>query len=466
MTRVGWSRDYEACVACDKTDYPFQANGLCTTCYAGKTFHGERKCDACTNQLPYRNFTPLRYSRVWTLCEKCSSEYQNRQWTFGYDRCWSCKENDSPHRGSGLCRSCWVSEYRYGLRTCEWCRNEETRRSFSGAVLCSKKCKKELVQAIAQLSNNGHSVIDIANNFSRCREFVTTRLRGMGIYTRHFVKRTFGSIYIITQQPHISGQIQYFTDEKQAIRELMAEETAMALKLPLQLVSLPHANMADIVEFAEWCKINPPESLAVEKNRKWFNMMSSWVNAATSLPDGSIIRGLRLYRGQLSRALAEVPGTYNCANLDFDGIWASETQTSLRNLFTYQRLAEDAVLFVTVTNAEKYKYRSNTAFDPQRGQEVVIPKGIASFAYQNGYHSELLWGMTYKETTPSPMLTLAFRIRKVREVRRDDDCGRDAPATAELWCPQGAYQRSEERSPCASWVGLPSTPIKLIRIDF
>lgn len=417
-----WGPGYAYCVLCKCKDLMHMASGYCSSCASYRNI--SRYCDKCGQRVG-RNFcktvacggSPILIDRIFhsCLCKDCASLLDFR-WAFGYERCVSCGSNDSRHFSAGICKACFRAEYKYGLRVCEWCGNRKTRRSFLNMfVSCSLKCKEEFYKAIESRFEKKKNVAAVVQEMGLSRGFVRKITRQAGIYTAEFVKERFGSIAVVKGAFSLSGEIQYFTEDKQSIRELMAEEIAKVLRSPLQLVCLPHVNMADIAEFTEWCEIKPEESLAVEKERKWFNMLSSWVNAAHILSDGNIIKGLRLYNGHLSRALAEVPGVYNCANLDFDGIWASETEKSLQNLFAYQRLAEDAVVYITVSNAERFKYRSATKFDLERGQDIVIPEAITDLALQNGYHSEFLWHMPYKQGTRSPMLTLGFRIRKIAE---------------------------------------------------
>jgi hypothetical protein len=292
-------------------------------------------------------------------------------------------------------------------------------------VLCAK-CLKELEKDVCIQFKNGTKLIEIVKStkvFSQIDGLSMWMRTQLGLCTPRFVKERFGSVSIIRNSSSISGETQYFTEAKQAVRELIAEETHKILHFPLRLISLPHVNMADIVEFANWCTIEPPKSLAVEKKRKWFNLISSWVNAASLLPDGHIINGLRVYNGKLSQALIGVPGVYNCVNFDFDGCLSREVYTSLQNLFTYQRLADDAVVFVTLADHIRFLRSPTTSKLITMPQNVLVPLLVEEFAKRNGYHSESLWndGLRYKDNTRSPMLTLAFRTIKTKEVNGDDD---------------------------------------------
>lgn len=358
---------------------------------------------------------------------------------------------DQKHLACGLCSACYHAERKHGLRICDWCSNPNARRSFGqhsyNLVLCSLKCKKELYEKILAIFRTNRNIASTAKQLGLGEGMIVRITREMGLYTNRFVRRHFGSISTIRDMDNISGEAQYFTDEKQLIRELMAEETARALQFPLQLVCLPHVNIVDVAEFAKWCEIKLPESLAVEKNRKWFNMISSWVNAAHLLPDGRVIQGLRLYNGYLSKALVEVPGRYNCANLDFDGCLSKEVYESLENLFAYQRLTEDAVVFVTLSDHVRFLHNPKTNRRITMPQGILVPIIMQELAEKTGYHSESLWndGMRYKENTPSPMLTLAFRIRKIKEVERDDDINQGTQ-TKNLWYPEGSYRGSGARS--------------------
>ncbi|MBM3253912.1 MAG: hypothetical protein FJZ16_06655 [Candidatus Omnitrophica bacterium] len=425
-----WGPGHKKCIVCDQNDLPYNSAGLCSGCVWARGKWGKRYCDRC-GVLVYRNFckNPIHLQKperiLKILCNNCARLFQFK-WAFGYERCIDCGETDSPHAGEGSCHACVMSFKLWGWRTCWWC-NRKTKRSFwknsTNVVICSNKCKKEVIATIEKLYKKGIPIQEIAKQvpiFKACSSF-SHLLREIGLYTRKFVVEGFGSIAVI-RNTSFRYKDPYNTEEKQLIRELVAEETHKALHFPLQLISLSHVNMADIVEFANCCRIEPSRSLVVEKEHKWFNLISSWVNAATLLPDGHIIKGLQLYNGNLSQALIKVPSIYNCANFDFDGCLSKEVYISLQNLFRLQRLTDDAMVFITLADHIRFLSSPSTSKLITMPQGILVPLLMDGFAQQNGYHSEPLWkdGLRYKENTRSPMLTLAFRIRKVKEVNRHD----------------------------------------------
>lgn len=442
-----WGPGYAKCILCGTTDLPYHARGLCKSCY--RTKDKILYCDTCHCKIG-KNFCKLnlhkeagrlvekdgKVTRVCYLCKECAKAF-DFSWSFGFQNCIGCGETDSPFSGNGLCAACSSAEYLHGLRICKWCGNDETHRSFdTRTVICSMKCVSELEQFIQQKFSSGNQIQKIANECNKSVSFVTRRLRRAGMYTQQYVRQKFGSISVIRHNPELREAKQYFTEEKQVVRELIAEEAARNLSFPLQLVTLPHVNIADIIEFAEWCKIVPEQSLAVEKERKWFNMISSWVNAAHLLPDGHIIKGLNVYNGKLSRALEDVEGIYNCANLDFDGCLSREVLQSLGNLFGYERLADDSVVFITLADSNRF------AFNPkmQQLQNASVPSQIALFAEKNGYSSEPLWHIRYKERTSMPMLTMAFKIQRVARTISDAQ-----KSPAKLYVPSEFYAETDSK---------------------
>ena len=139
-----WGPKHENCILCKCTDLAHARSGYCNGCYTKR--RQERFCDKCSNPMG-RNFcTPYRSGGYAVedknesyeyLCKPCSMLF-DFPWAFGYKNCKSCQQSDSPHYAKGLCASCYTAEDRYGTRTCEWCGNTETHRSFfNPLVVCS-----------------------------------------------------------------------------------------------------------------------------------------------------------------------------------------------------------------------------------------------------------------------------------------------------------------------------------------
>ncbi|MGE3267123.1 MAG: hypothetical protein AB7P40_00135 [Chloroflexota bacterium] len=71
-----WSRDYERCQQCGTTERPYQANGLCRTCWQRARGNGRPPMSASGRT------------------------------------CRECGRGDRPHKGRGLCSACWQTERR------------------------------------------------------------------------------------------------------------------------------------------------------------------------------------------------------------------------------------------------------------------------------------------------------------------------------------------------------------------
>lgn len=78
-----WSRDYDVCQDCGKTDLRHAAHGLCVRCWS-------RQHHRATMQ-PNRPY---------------------HDWSLDYAACVECGTTDRPHKGNGLCTNCFARQRR------------------------------------------------------------------------------------------------------------------------------------------------------------------------------------------------------------------------------------------------------------------------------------------------------------------------------------------------------------------
>jgi hypothetical protein len=83
---VRWSRKYDRCQSCARTDRPHTAHGLCATCLGRR-----RRVQTPPNRPPVG-------------------------WSKHADRCVECGRSDAKHMGHGLCVNCYARRYKRNRR--------------------------------------------------------------------------------------------------------------------------------------------------------------------------------------------------------------------------------------------------------------------------------------------------------------------------------------------------------------
>lgn len=186
-----WGPGYKECVLCHSNELAYSKAGFCFGCFSIR--NRRVLCDRCSQRMG-RNFnrsarrgrkTPAynNGNEYTNLCKTCASLF-DFPWAFGYEKCRGCGENDQPHNGRGFCISCTKAELNCGLRTCIWCGNKETRRSFAKIVLCRRECKQELTQEIKIYLDDGYTVPRIA--------------KALGGLSKYFIREVASSFGIDT----------------------------------------------------------------------------------------------------------------------------------------------------------------------------------------------------------------------------------------------------------------------------
>ena len=103
LVHTKWSRQYEKCIKCEKTDHPHKAKGLCTACYQSEHLYPQSLCSVCGSLARV-------HKRVngEAICRKCYKEpirlciICNKEATAAY------KLNSTDF----VCDSCYIKYYR------------------------------------------------------------------------------------------------------------------------------------------------------------------------------------------------------------------------------------------------------------------------------------------------------------------------------------------------------------------
>ena len=119
----GWSREYECCVVCGKTDSRHTGKGLCVRCY----------------------------NRIWYREHK-------GKWSRGYERCIVCGRNDIPHKAFGLCVRCYQAGYGGQNKDAALVIGVKTIRKLRPCGICGKKVWMVPGQAFCKTCRNSDLV--------------------------------------------------------------------------------------------------------------------------------------------------------------------------------------------------------------------------------------------------------------------------------------------------------------------
>jgi len=112
-----WSKEYDRCVVCESTRYPYIENGLCSRCchyLEGKKGHerivvlNKLRPSAAPKQVLSKKRT--KDAKEGIPIEVRENLSTSKPWSRKHDRCVRCGDNQTPHMGRGLCLKCYEKE--------------------------------------------------------------------------------------------------------------------------------------------------------------------------------------------------------------------------------------------------------------------------------------------------------------------------------------------------------------------
>ena len=297
-------------------------------------------------------------------------------------------------------------------RDCEVCGKPIYRTALPRRRLCSP-CRQRLIATIYRLIDDGEGLTSVERGLELPNHLAAALLRSVGFYPADWVSSNIGSVENLATVELPGMGYTYTSEEKTKDRQLIVEDAVrmFGTEKPIRALVLPHARMLDYTLFASRLNIVPVESLAVERDRVVYNHLASWVDGWWALKGGVIFQGLRTYRGKLSDALDEVDGEYDLVNLDFNGPWTTEVEIAVSKLFAHQRLADQALLCITLAESERWVQNPQFAKVKKLHRHFVVEK-VRRAANKAVYSLRYRWHHGYKKNTPYPMITIVFKVRK------------------------------------------------------
>ena len=214
--------------------------------------------------------------------------------------------------------------------------------------------------------------------------------------------------------------------DKDDIRWGMLEKIIEILPEPecVNYLGLEGPRFGSYIALSELLHINAKNSLVAEHDHDTYRMMEELVRHADSIEGGQIFKGLRLHEGKVARALTEHSGLrFDVANLDYMGSLSKEKYDSWHKLFVGRMFANEAVMFITVSNHERDRERikSGANYLPKEhgygtdDQEQVIHGLLTDLATRNDYKLRKLGSEEYM-SRQTPMLFMAYKVERLHRV--------------------------------------------------
>lgn len=283
----------------------------------------------------------------------------------------------------------------------------------------NRKLTSEQKTRIKRLALKGAIPKSIENRVGLELKQVKTELARQGIIDLKTIKKDMSTLSAVKNYQH-NGIVLY---QKTNIRDTMLEKMIEVLgnKGEIRYLGLEGPNFRSYIRIAELANIIPHESLIPEWNDRTYFAMRSIVKNWCHIQGGEIFKKLRIYYGELSKAVKEKNGKYNFLNLDYQGPLNQEKLQAMHDMFALNRLQDKAVVFITLNNSDLIKSRlrqGSTSLGmfhsdgfPTTNQEVLVHYYLAEFARNYGYNLQEIDSKEY-QCRETPMIFLSFEVEK------------------------------------------------------
>lgn len=302
---------------------------------------------------------------------------------------------------------------RVARNSCLIC-TKKVSKSALDSVTCCSKCAANLKANFINLLTRESDLSRISGQTGLPELVLKELMQRAGIYDAAWIAANAPTLVSLREVSLLGVSENYDRAGKNKDRTYIFEAVRKLLKdRPVAMLTMPHVAMICYVDTAANLSLAPGRSALVERETAYFNILNSWKANWQSFSDGEILRDVLIFKGTISRALQQLPKVYNFVNLDFLGPWTEEVERTVRRLFHYQRLEDESIVSITLSEAKRWVGNPQ----PQYGlvdrphRDFVIEK-FKELAKKTGYSPIYLWHHTYSKNTSYPMITIVFRVRK------------------------------------------------------
>ena len=210
----------------------------------------------------------------------------------------------------------------------------------------------------------------------------------------------------------------YNGEDKKVIREIMLENVKRLNLQRLRYCCLPGVNFIDYVLFSQH-GIIPEKSLAAESEKISGHVMFSLIKNWNYIKGGEVFRQLKLYQGTIEDALKKpkyAKMQFDVVNFDWLGGWAKDKQAALKNLFQYNHLADESIIFMSLNDSTMERARAangrgyNLEHKGGDSHLQIAVKSLEVFAKKDYREVQELFRVPYRDTVE--MLSAGYLIRK------------------------------------------------------
>ncbi len=298
-------------------------------------------------------------------------------------------------------------------KTCLLC-TKRVYKSALNTVTCCNKCAATLKSNVFNLLSGKSDLHKIGEQTGLPTTVVRELMYRIGIYDSTWIVENSPTLIGLRNIKLLGVSEDYSKPGKNTDRQYILEAAKKLLKdRPVAMLTLPHVALICYVDAAAVLNIVPERSLLVERQTVYSNILNCWKAYWESFSDGEIVREVNLFKGTLAVALKQLPMVYNFVNLDFLGPWTEEVERTVRRLFQYQRLEDESLVSITLSEAPRWVKNPQPQYElvDQLHKNFVIEK-FKELAKKSGYTPIYLWHHNYNKTSKTPMITIVFRVKK------------------------------------------------------